>query len=130
MVSCFAIPCSDAIVIAAIMLEIVRQIGKCAARKTHRKRARDIAVVRPGVGNSVRPCTIGVREVNFWTHCRVIKRLVIAVFHSELASFRNGMTGSPEVAARAALARRVRAAADSGIGCYCARVVIIDVRKV
>lgn len=52
------------------------------------------------------------------------------MFHSELASFENGMTDSPEVAARAALARRVRVAADSGIGCYCTRVIIIDVREV
>lgn len=46
------------------------------------------------------------------------------IFRSELASFRDGLYHTPEVAVHAALAQRVWAAADSGIGCSSARVVM------
>lgn len=124
LVSSVAVLNSDITVIKVVMLRIMHQIGKCAARKTRQKRSRDIVVVHPWVESAVRACTIGVREVNFWTHCDVIKRWVIAVFHSELASFGSGMTDSPDVVARAALPWCVRAVADSGIGCYWTRVII------
>lgn len=49
----------------------------------------------------VRVSTIGVRDGNLWTLCRVTKRSVIAVFDSELSSLRNLTIEASELASGA-----------------------------
>lgn len=46
------------------------------------------------------------------------------MFHSELASFGNGMIDFPEVVTPAALPRHVQAVPNRRNGCYCTRVII------